>query len=169
MWWWTRSEVAGFFAAWVFLMNAWTLWEFLPTAPIYAVLGFFPFIVFLSSTPATSLRSALRLVPLVVLQSLASIVYLTGSVLGPLTILGVYRTCRRATSSAGVRLLMVVGASLLLLLPFGAGYILVRAANPSLSKQTIWAAVIPTRVPWGVPRLERADGDHLRRLGPDRP
>lgn len=150
VWWWTRSEVAGFFAAWVFLMNAWTLWEFLPTAPIYAVLGFFPFIVYLSSTPAPSLRSALRMVPLVVLQSLASIVYLTGSVLGPLTVLGLYRTFRRATRGAGVRILVVVATSLLLLLPFGAGYLLVRAANPSLSKQTIWAVVMPTRLPWGV-------------------
>jgi len=150
VWWWTRSELAGFFGGWTFLMNSWVLWEFVPTAPYFAVLGFFPFIVYVASVPAASLGAALRLVPLVVLQSLPSMVYLTGAVLGPLTVLGAVRTLRRATRGAGARLLAAAGLSVLLLLPFGAGYLMVRATNPGLSRNTIWAVMMPTRLPWGV-------------------
>src|SRR2546422_10721872 len=85
VWIWTDSHLGGFVAAWTFLMTRWTLWEFVPSAPQYAVLQYFPLIILVASKPATSFKQALLLLPLVVLQSLASLLYLGAAVFGPLT------------------------------------------------------------------------------------
>lgn len=147
---WTGSEAAGFVAAWTFLMNGWTLWHFVPSAPIYAVLVFFPFIIFLAAKPRLRVGEVVRLALMVVAQSLASLVYIGGAVIGPVLGLGIVKLLRPFSRKVGLQLLLVVALALLFLIPFAMHYWAVRAANPSLAQQTIWAAVIPVRLPWGL-------------------
>src|SRR5438552_3744036 len=119
---WTASHLGGFVAAWTFLMTRWTLWEFVPSAPQYAVLQYLPMIVLVASKPATSFKQALLLLPLVVLQSLASLLYLGVAVFAPLTLLALFRLARSATRRSGLRLLGVLLLALLVLLPLVAEY-----------------------------------------------
>src|SRR5206468_1964074 len=58
---WTGSHLGGFVAAWTFLMTRWTLWEFVPSAPQYAVLQYIPFIILVAAKPATSFKQTLLL------------------------------------------------------------------------------------------------------------
>src|SRR5206468_6263863 len=89
--------------------------------------------------------------PLVVLQSLASLLYLGAAVFGPLTLLALFRLARSATRRSGLRLLGVLLLALLALLPVAAEYGAVRAGNPNLSGQTWWRWWHPiTALPWGL-------------------
>src|SRR5256712_9414733 len=81
---WTGSHLGGFVAAWTFLMTRWTLWEFVPSAPQYAVLQYISFIILAAAGPATSFKQTLLLLPLVVLQSLASLLFLGAAAFSPL-------------------------------------------------------------------------------------
>src|SRR5262249_31685290 len=72
---WTGSRLAGLVAGTSLLMNRWVLWDFIPTAPSYAVMVYFPLIVFLASRPARGWREVVPLVPLVALQCLTDVVY----------------------------------------------------------------------------------------------
>ena len=151
---WTGSHLGGFVAAWTFLMTRWTLWEFVPSAPQYAVLQYIPFIILVAAKPATSFKQALLLLPLVVLQSLASLLYLGVAVFAPLTLLALFRLARSATRRSGLRLLGVLLLALLVLLPLVAEYGAVRAENPNLSGQTYWrwwhpVTSLPWRLLWG--------------------
>src|SRR2546427_813400 len=65
--WWTESHAAAFVAACALLSSHWLLRGFLAAVPNYAVLQYFPFIVYLAATPARRPWEALRLLPLVVL------------------------------------------------------------------------------------------------------
>ena len=87
----------------LFLMTRWPLWEWGPIAPNYVLLPYFPLIVLAASAPAARMRSALGLVPLVVLQGLSSI-YVAAAVVIPLGLLAVARLVRVATRAAGLRL-----------------------------------------------------------------
>ena len=148
---WTGSHLGGFVAAWTFLMTRWTLWEFIPSAPQYAVLQYLPLIVLVAAEPAASFKRALLLLPLVVLQSLASLLYLGAAVFAPLTLLALVRLARPATRRAGFRLLGVLLLAGLVLLPVAAEYGAVRAANPGLDDQTYWRWWHPvTTLPWGL-------------------
>ena len=147
---WTGSELAGFIAGWTFLTTRWVLWDFVPTAPSYAVLQYFPWIVYLAARPARRLGQSLRLLPLVVLQCLTDVVYVAASVLAPLGLLSLGRLFRRGSRAAGLRLLVTIGLVLAVLAPIYAAHLAVRDANPDLARQTIWRfTLLPTSLPWG--------------------
>jgi hypothetical protein len=44
-----------------FLTTPWVLWTWIPVAPNYAVLQYFPFILYLASEPVTGARAAILL------------------------------------------------------------------------------------------------------------
>jgi hypothetical protein len=148
---WTGSHLGGFVAASTFLLTRWTLWEFVPTAPQYSVLQYVPFIVLMAAKPATSFRQALILFPLVILQTLASVLYMGAAIFAPLTLLALFRILRPVTRGAGLRLLGVLVLALLALFPVALEYAAVRANNPHLGEQTYWAWWHPTTaLPWGL-------------------
>jgi hypothetical protein len=137
---WTSSHLAGLVAAWTFLMNPWTLWLFLPWAPSYSVLMFFPLIILLAATPARRWRSALLLLPLVVLQCLANVVYLAAAVIGPLTLLALSRIARPSVRGAGARLLGVIVVAVTILSPVYVAYLRTRGGNPVIREQSVYQA-----------------------------
>lgn len=143
---WTGSHLAGLVAAATLLTDPWVLWEFIPTAPSYAVLLYLPVIVLLAETDAPFLA----LLPLVVLQGLADVVYVAPAVLTPLGVLALGRLVRPRTRTAGLRLLGVLALAMVALLPVYAGHFAVWAANPGLARQTVWQLrAPPTALPWG--------------------
>ena len=147
---WTGSFAAGLLAAWTFLLTRWTLWEFLPTAPSYAVLFWLPVIAWLAARrdrgrPGTALLSLL-----LVLQGLVSVVYLAGAAMVPTALLGTARLARRSTRADGARLLCAVACAAVLLAPAWAALLRVRDDNPRLAEQTFWRTpAAHARVPWG--------------------
>jgi len=147
---WTGSAIAGVVAATTVLLNQWMLWDFVPTAPHWATLYALPILAFAARRPATSLRRALVLVPVVVFQSFTDLVYLPPAVFGPLGALAGWRVLRPSTRAAGLRLALALGLALLVLAPFYLGYRNVRAANPNLAQQTSWRtseAAFPAALP----------------------
>ena len=135
---WTGSDLAGVVGAATLLANQWVIWAFVPTAPHWAALELLPLIAFVAAAPFPSMRAALRLLPLLVLQCLTDLVYVAPAVLGPLGVLAAIRILRRDTRAAAVRLATVLALTLPALLPVYRGYLGVRAANPNLSTQTPW-------------------------------
>lgn len=135
--WWTASHAAAFVAACALLSSHWLLYGFLGAVPNYAVLQYFPFIVYFSATPARRFSEALRLLPLIVLQSLSSI-YLAPTVFLPLVAIAGWRLLRSSTRAAGTRLLAVVALSAVAVLLAYSGYLLVRLENPALQTQSPW-------------------------------
>ncbi len=129
---WTGSNVAGFVAACAFLANRWLLWAWVPGAPQYSVLQFFPLIVLLASR----VRVSAWLVPLVVFQSLVDPLYIAPAVFAPLGVLAIGRLIRRDTRSGGWRLVGLLGLALLALTPVAAGFLAVRGLTPHLDSQT---------------------------------
>ena len=136
---WTGSDLAGVVGAATLLANQWVIWAFVPTAPHWAALELLPLIAFVAAAPFPSMRAALRLLPLLVLQCLTDLVYVAPAVLGPLGVLAAIRILRRDTRAAAVRLAAVLALTLAALLPVYRGYLGVGAANPNLSTQTWWA------------------------------
>jgi hypothetical protein len=148
---WTGSHWGGFLAGWTFLTTHWVLWSWIPTNPHYAVLLYFPFIMLLASVPMRRLADALRLVPPVVLQALAS-AYLVPATFVPLGLLALVRMVRRSTWTAGLRLLGALALAAVLLFPAFAGTLRVRTDNPRISAQTPFPHILGyahTRLPWG--------------------
>jgi len=129
---WTGSNVAGFVAACAFLANRWLLWAWVPGAPQYSVLQFFPLIVLLASR----VRVSAWLVPLVVFQSLVDPLYIAPAVFAPLGVLAIGRLIRRDTRSGGWRLVGLLGLALLALTPVAAGFLAVRGLTPHLDSQS---------------------------------
>jgi len=121
---WTASCLAGLIAGWTYLTNAYLVWHFLPFTPGYAVLQYFPWIVYLAAKPADRFATALKLVPLVVLQCLANEVYVAPAVLVPLGLLALWRTVYPGARAAGMRLLGVLAISGIALLPVYIGYLM---------------------------------------------
>ena len=144
---WTGSHLAGLVAGWTLLTRPWVLWEFIPSAPSYAVLQYFPAIVLLAATP----ERLLPLLPLVVLQCLTDVVYVAPAVLVPLGVLALGRTLRSRTRAAGLRLLTVLALALVVLAPVYLGHRAVWAANPLLQFQSYWTSFLapmwPTLLP----------------------
>jgi hypothetical protein len=149
---WTGSHTAGFLAAWTWLTNRWVLWEFVPTAPSYGLLLYFPLIMRATAAPAASFAAALRVLPLLVLQELIHFGYIAPATLGPVAALGVVRALRPTTRAAGLRLLGVVAIAALFLVPEYAGYQVVQRENPHLAEQTLWRGLAQpeTNLPWGL-------------------
>jgi hypothetical protein len=146
---WTRSDLAGALAAWAFLTTRWVLWEVVPTAPQYALLHWFPPIILLASTPAA--RFPLALLALLILQALVDPVYLGIAIMIPLALLGGARLMRPETRAAGARLLGVLVVTAVALIVAFATHMLVRADNPALASQTLWAtSMAPIAFPWGL-------------------
>jgi hypothetical protein len=151
VWRWTGSDLAGVVGASTVAMSQWLIWGFVPSAPHWAPLYGLPLIAFVAARPLTSFRSALWLVPLVVLQCFVDLVYVAPVVLGPLGLVAALRLLRRHTRLAALRLLAVLGLSVLALLPVYLGYVRVQAANPDLAHQTKWKtaeSVYPFMMPY---------------------
>src|SRR5262249_20554034 len=115
--------------------------SFVPSAPHWANIYCFPLIIFLAATGCHSLRSALRLVPLIALQCLTDLVYVAPPVVASLGVLVVMWTMRRTRRASGLRLALALTVALLALLPVLRGYLAVRAANPNLGNQSMWKLV----------------------------
>ena len=158
---WTGSDLAGAVGAVTVIFNQWLIRGFVPTAPHWSALCYLPLIAFLAATRLDSMRWVLLLAPLVALQSLTEIVYVTPAVVGPLGVLAALRIVRRSTRAAGLRLIVALALAMLPLVPVCRGYLTVRAANPDLAMQTKWPyteadhpAVLPDQVlRGGVPFL----------------
>ena len=150
------SHLAGVVAAWTFLMTPWVLWTFIPSAPSYAVLMYFPLIIYLAATPTARFSQGLVLLALVVLQALTDVVYVALAVMAPLAALGVVRLAQRATRGAGVRLLAVVLFGALALLPVYIAHLSIVRDNPRLAHQSMFMlAVPPLSVPAGLLNVDR--------------
>ena len=144
---WTGSHLAGAIAGWTFLVTRWTLWDFAPSAPQYAGLYWFPFVILLA-TRAPSRRRDLGLAALIALQSLASPVYVSAALLVPLGAIAAARLVRAPSRRDGLRLLGAMAAGVLLLVPVVAGYVAVRVTHPDL--ESYWGWWHPTsELPWG--------------------
>jgi hypothetical protein len=146
---WTGSHLGGLLAGWAFLTARWVLWGWIPVAPNYAVLQYFPLIIYLAAAPEQRLTHAVMLLLLVVLQGLTS-AYVAAAVLIPLGVLGLGRLIRTRTQRAGISLLATVLVAALLLLGAYSGYLVVRGDNPSLSSQTLYPGAGAQRLalPW---------------------
>jgi hypothetical protein len=150
---WTGSELAGVVAACCFLTTRWVLWKWLPTAPNYAVLQYFPVIVLLAARPSAGVSRLLLLLGLVVLQCLTDLAYVAPAVLAPLGLLALSRLVRRGSRRAGLGLLLVLAAALVVLAPVLAPYWSVSAAMPDPERQTFWPRILdryPLVLPWGL-------------------
>jgi hypothetical protein len=146
---WTGSHLAGAVAGWTFLTTRWTFWEFAPSAPQYAVLLWFPFVILLATKPP-SLRRNVALGALIAVQSLSSPVYVSASLLLPLAALAAFRLVRRGHRADGLGLVAAMALAVALLLPVVWGYAEVRMANPGLAQQSYWRWWHPTsELPWG--------------------
>jgi hypothetical protein len=146
---WTGSHLGGFIAAWTFLTTRWVLWTWLPVAPNYAGLFYLPVII--SVAAAAGGGAARWLVPLIVLQGLAS-PYVAAAMLAPLGALAGVRVVRPATRRAGIRLVIALLLALAALLAAYAGYVRVRLRAPGVTSQTVWRqhAEYQLPIPWGL-------------------
>ncbi len=148
---WTGSHLAGTIAGLVFLTTRWTLWWWLPTAPPFALLEIFPFIILLASRPPRHARDAAGLGVLVAAQGLTDVRYTTAAIVLPLGVLGVFRLALPRTRAAGARTAAALGLGLLLLAPVFALHFDVRRRNPAIEEQTVWTIPpTPVRLPGGL-------------------
>ena len=140
---WTGLWLAGLVAGVTFLTTRWVLWNFIPGAPSYSVLQYFPFVIALSAAPPRSASAALLLASLIVVQCLTDVVYVAGAVLTPLLLLSLVRLARRSTRASGGWTLAAVGVAALLLSPIYVQHVRARAALGS-GASTAWTlAMIP--------------------------
>lgn len=137
-WRWTASTLAGFVAAWTFLVNRWFLWGFVATAPHLAAIQYLPLIVFLAARPLAGWPAALGLLSLITLQCLTDPAYAAPAVLVPLGVLALSRIARPARRPEGWRLVAVLAAAVVLQVPVLAGWASVRANDPDFAEQTVW-------------------------------
>jgi hypothetical protein len=144
---WTGSHLAGAIAGWTFLVTRWTLWDFAPSAPQYAGLYWFPFVILLATRPPSCARD-LGLAALIAAQSLASPVYVSAALIVPLGAIAAARLVRAERRRDGLRLLGAMALGVLLLVPVVAGYVAVRVAHPNI--ESYWGWWHPTsELPWG--------------------
>jgi hypothetical protein len=137
---WTGDALAGVVAVATLLTNPALMWQFLPWAPSYAVLLWFPCIMWLAARPARGVGAVVGRGVLVALQAAANLVYLAIAVVGPLAVLALARAGRRATRADGLRLAASVAVALGLLAPMYVGYARVLAENPGVRDQSRWKA-----------------------------
>jgi hypothetical protein len=150
---WTGSDLAGVVGAVTVIFNQWLIHGFVPTSPHWAALCILPLIAYFAATRLYSMRAALLLVPIVVLQCLTDIVYVAPAVFGPLGVLAALKMTRRQSRPEGLRLLAVLVLALLALAPVFGAYMTVQNANPDWATQTVWgtaesgiAAILPDRL-----------------------
>ncbi len=145
---WTGSFWAAFVGAWTFLMTRWVLWTWVPCAPNYAILPYFPFLILLAERPLRGMRDSLRLGLLLFVQGLTS-VYVAAAALAPLGLLGVGRWIAQRHQRGGAWLFATVLAAAFALAGVYGTYLFVALDNPALSQQSVWALATPvTRLPW---------------------
>jgi hypothetical protein len=132
---WTGSHLAGLVAAITFF-NSTFVRLLPPSAPQYAALLYFPWILWLSSQPTLPLGRALLLALLIALQCLADTVYVAPAVIAPLGVLTAILLARRATRARGRRLAAVLVLALLSISPVYLAYIRVMSRNPLIGEQT---------------------------------
>ncbi len=135
---WTASSVAGFLGAFAYLTSRYVLWKFLPSAPQFTALWWFPFLIDAAARAEGRVRDAAWVGVLVVLQCLADAVYVAPTVLGPLGFLTLVRLVRRPTRASGFALLGGLALAGALLSPLYLPYLALRAANPMLATQSYW-------------------------------
>jgi len=133
------SERAGFVAGAVLITAPWVIWAWVPAAPSYAILQYFPVVMLIAARPSRRVGTAACLLLLVVVQGLTS-VYVAAPLLAPLVVLGLARLARQQTRRAGVALLGSVAGATVVLAAAYSGYVLVRLDNPELATQTFWPA-----------------------------
>ena len=155
---WTGSHAAGVVAAATLLMNPWVIWGFFPWAPSYTVFFYLPWIAYLAATPARRLRDALWLVPLLVLQCLGNMVYVTAATLAPLALLALGRIVRPATRHAGVRLAVALGITVVVLAPVYAGYLDARRSSGDIRAESLWSTTREDLPPEVEARVVRIGG-----------
>lgn len=134
---WTASHSASVVAAASFLSNRWLLLTFVPTTPHLSVLLYFPLIIFMSANALTP-RAAALLVVLIVLQCMTDVSYVAPAVLAPLMTIGGLRLLRQSTRAAGLQLLLITLAAVVVTVAVHAPYLSVAANNPNLANQTNW-------------------------------
>jgi hypothetical protein len=150
LWSWTGSTLASFLGAWTFLMTRWTLWSWVPCAPNYALLPYFPLIILLAARPVANRFRSFGLGLLVFLQGATS-VYLASAMLAPLGLIGLGRWLRGGLRRESSRLLLTTLVSALALGGLYSLHSLVRIENPDLPQQSIWAArAQTTTIPQGI-------------------
>ena len=149
---WTGVAAAGFVAGCTLLASRWLFWDFVPTAPQFAVVFYLPLVVDLACRPRLEWRATLVLFLLVFLQGLSEIVYLAPAVILPLAAIALARLARRRTRLEGVRLLAVVGLAALLLVALHWPYFALLRRTPDLTSQSFWSIVKPPplELPWGL-------------------
>src|SRR5262249_16936441 len=113
---WTGMAAAGFVAACTFLASRWLFWDFVPTAPQFAVVFYIPLAIAVASAPRFTWRATLGLFLLVFLQGLSEIVYLAPAIMLPLGVIALARLVRPGTRREGLALLVAVAAAALLLI-----------------------------------------------------
>jgi len=146
----TGSNAAGFVAAWTFLMSRWLLWTFVPSVPNYSLLFLFPILMLRVAQPWGSFRSALRVLPLIVVQCLPDVAYMAFSLLAALGVVAVTNLASRSRRADGWRLLLILVMSVVILAPLYAMYAYISSLNPDLATQTRWVGLgqEPTAFPW---------------------
>jgi hypothetical protein len=138
VWRWTGLHSAGFVAACALLVNRWYLWGFAASAPHLLALHYLPLIIYLGAKPRLGRRGAAALMVLIVLQALVDPVYDAIGVMAPLAVLALARLARTDSRRNGVVLLLVLAVVPFAIAPVIAGYVWVRAQNPSLLNQSVW-------------------------------
>lgn len=148
-WRWTASTTSAALAATMYLTTRWVLWVGAPCAINYAVLQYFPLIIFFAAERSRPLRTEVLLVALVVLQGQTGL-YAAAAVLAPLGVLAISRSLRGRTRADGLRLLTACAASSFVLLIFYAGYVVTWLRNPDILGQGAWSRFTwQTMLPWG--------------------
>jgi hypothetical protein len=142
----TGSERAGFVAAAALVTTPWFSWAWLPAAPSYGMLQYFPAIMLLAARPAADRRTALALLALVAVQGLTA-VYVAVPLAVPLIVIGLVRAVRQPTRRAGVVLLGTLAAAAMVWGAAYSGYALVHLEDPHVATQSYWLAKPTDPVP----------------------
>ena len=148
---WTGSHLGGAVAGWTFLANRWVNWLWIPSAPNYAVLQYFPSSSCSPRPPRLVCAGASRCWRSSSCRVYTS-VYVAAAALVPLGVLGLSRLARRGSRRSGGWLLAVVSVAALVLSGVYSGHLRVRSENPGLTLQTMWpkARLRQSNLPWGI-------------------
>jgi hypothetical protein len=148
---WTGSTLAGIAAAATYLVSTPSL-TLCPMLPQYSAMAPMPVIVALAASRRLTVGRTAALAALIALQGLADVLYVAPPLVATLGLLAVARLARVSTRSNGAALLAALVAGVALLVPVYAGYLAVRAANPDLASQTVWAKMALLTTPTWWPR-----------------
>jgi hypothetical protein len=143
---WTGLELAGFVAAGTLLTSRWLMWRWVPEAPNYAVLQYYPAIIGLAANAHPSRGRLVLLAVLVVLQGVVS-PYVGGPVIATLGVLGGWRLLHAATRRSGLALLVTLAAAAAIVgLVYAPNLIWLRSLEPQIALQSWWRFVRHTQV-----------------------